>query len=172
MPAVDEHLEKEGDTSPKTFVVLGAPRSGTSFVARALQQAGVSMGGQALHYENQDFRKLNIALLEEARGSPEYPPDPMYFVERDDVRIQERVAKHRCDMWGWKDVRQCLTFPMFLPHLEDDVYIVAVFRKARRAAASMRRHNHTEPGRELALYRYYEQQVVNSINLLRSVDET
>jgi hypothetical protein len=104
------------DKSPKTYVVLGCPGSGTSFLAKALHDQGVDMGTTNMEfYENLDFVKLNQEIMGGVTG-----------------RIKEVINKYKKQFWGFKDPQSAFTIDKILPHLEDDVYLVCIFRKPER----------------------------------------
>ncbi|MFH2049975.1 MAG: hypothetical protein ABIJ12_11065 [bacterium] len=52
-----------GNDSPKTYVVLGCRRSGTSFIANALLKMGVDMGSTPWRCEDIEFVKLNEKII-------------------------------------------------------------------------------------------------------------
>ena len=133
------------DHSPKVFVVLGSKRGGTSFLAQVLGENGVHFDicGNG-HNEDLDFVKFNNAVLETAGGDwNDLPPDEAVAeaVEEHGVWLNNLVHRKAQDraMWGWKDPRQGATIKHILPYLEDDVYLVCVFRKPDKVAESMGR---------------------------------
>jgi len=130
------------DTSPKTFVILGSKRGGTSFLAQCLGTNGVhieSCGNG--HNEDLAFVDFNDKILKEAGGDWNNLPD--------DDKIAEAIDNHKAEllellkkgrkMWGWKDPRQGATIKHFLPYSKDDVYLVCIFRKPKKVAESMQR---------------------------------
>lgn len=133
------------DKSPKTWVVVGTKRGATSFLAQILGENGVSIDTcDNGHNEDLDFVKFNNMILAEAGGDWNRLPA--------DDAIAGAVAAHASELqqllsskaegkaaWGWKDPRQGATLKHFLPYLDEDVYIVCVFRKPAKAASSMHR---------------------------------
>lgn len=159
-------LLPQGDHSPKTYVVIGAPRSGTSFLAKALIDAGVEMHPSTQFFEDLAFRELNIRIIKDAGGAPERPPSQEALTRAGAAHaddIATLIRSRQSDFWGWKDPRTSLMLDSYLPHLEDDVYLIAVFRKPKRVAASMRQWDHTKPGLEMALATEYQQRAVAAI---------
>lgn len=157
-------LSDLGDPSPKTYIVLGCHRSGTSFLTKALLDAGVKMGGQPIHYENGRFVSLNKDIIQGAGGTWRQPPEEDALLESGRGKEAEIVAllrSSKSDFWGWKDPRQALTVRSYLPHLEDDVYLIAIFRKPDRVKASLRRLGQTSIGDQLA--RTYARRILAAI---------
>lgn len=150
----------------RVFIVLGAHRSGTSFLAKSLTDAGVTMCGGPIHYEDNDFVQLNKAIIQGVGGSWLAPPGREALLasgwERNDKIAALLDARGASEMWGWKDPRQALTIRSYLPHLEaDDVYLVAIFRKPALVGASLARLGQTRTGAELA--REYDRRIVETI---------
>src|SRR5437867_4860472 len=102
--------------------ILGAPRSGTSSVAKLVQELGVYLGPrQHLQmetswnpegcWEHRTFLDINVALLSSFGGSPAnpptFPPAWQRTTELDYLRdaarqvVQEDFDGH--PVWGWKD---------------------------------------------------------------------
>ena len=130
----------------RTYVILGMHRSGTSFLSRCLQLGGVDIGHTLIrgHYENADFVHLNDKILQLAGGSWDNPPDEGKIKIVEDKLSNEIINvinKNKKDMWGWKDPRTSLTIRGYLPHLSEDVYIIAIFRNPSLVAESLRRRN-------------------------------
>jgi len=135
-------FSKMTNTSPKTFVVLGSKRGGTSFVAQALGSAGVKFDvcGNG-HNEDLDFVQLNDKILKFAGGDwNNIPSDEKiaHAVDHYKHQVKTLLKRKKIQMWGWKDPRQSATIKHFLPYLEDDVYLVCVFRKKELVAQSIK----------------------------------
>lgn len=132
---------KINDTSDKTYVVLGSHRSGTTFITKALYDQGIKMGGGASgHREDIDFIHLNMDILKEAGGEWKKPPSEEAIdaiISKYGDRFKTIVDKKKDKLWGWKDPRQPLTMKGLVDYLEDDVYLVCVFRKPERVARSL-----------------------------------
>ncbi len=131
------------DKSPKTWVIVGSKRGGTSFLAQILGENGVDIDhcGNG-HNEDMDFVLFNDMILGEAGGDwNNLPPDEEIAkaVHRHSTTLIHLLKRKRTMSWGWKDPRQGAVLKHYLPYLEDDVYIVAVFRKPDIAARSMQR---------------------------------
>ena len=100
----------------KAYVVVGAPHSATSYIAKLLSEDGVNMGsmgkvsGRVYYYEDERFKRMNKKILNRAGGSLRDP------VSRDKVskvnmeeEIKELIDRDRGNFWGWKDPRTTMT---------------------------------------------------------------
>jgi hypothetical protein len=149
----------------RIYIVLGAHRSGTSFLTKCLIGAGVEMGGMPIHYESGRFVRLNEEILQAAGGNWKNPPSPQRITQ-EAVKRSEDIASllsSRQDMSGWKDPRQALTISSFLPHLDGDVYLIAIFRKSEMAGKSLERLGQVSAGTGSALVREYQHRILNGI---------
>lgn len=163
--------------SKHTYVILGMHRSGTSFIAKALNDMGVNMGSRLLpankwnpqgHFENLDFVELNTDILEKAGGSwRDVPTDEAVTIAGDKFReaIKEVIKKSKDDLWGVKDPRFTLTANLFLPHLmeEEDLYLVCIFRKPKKVAESLKRRSGLPLDKGLNLARQYNERIIKVI---------
>lgn len=136
----------------KPIVVLGMHRSATSLVAGGLDKFGVHMGDDQLgarrsnpkgHFEDLDFLHLNDRILSLNGGSWDQPPGVI------DPELGRAAARHLVEakmsagheLWGWKDPRTALTYPVYEPYLGNDPHLVCVFRRPANVAASLHSRN-------------------------------
>lgn len=101
-------LRPSVDKGPKTIIVLGAPRGGTSMVAATLRKLGVVMGEGKLGHQHED---------KAFRG--EVPVESMLET------IRRRNQDY--DMWGWKLPNSVYYLDQLLPHIRNP-HFIAVFR--------------------------------------------
>lgn len=136
---------------PKTVVVLGVSRSGTSVAAGVLSILGVDMGfvGDSTKtnpkgaFEDKDFQRLNREIFKSVRGEEAFW-DPPTFGEimarqtESAPKIQTLVSKKSKDksLWGWKDGRTALTLGLYLPYLTNP-HLVTVSRNPLGTAKSI-----------------------------------
>lgn len=165
----------------KVYVVLGAGRSGTSFISKALHEQGVDMGKdyfvttadyydkQQVLYENTDFEAMNKELIKKAKGDWRNPPDEELLrqvgVEHRD-RLKKLIEKHQSEYWGWKDPRTSMTAGAYLPLVdtyEDDVYLVCVFRKPDKVARSLERWHGMKKESGVLLAREYARRILGTV---------
>ena len=123
------------------YVVLGMHKSGTTLVARTLQESGIDMGGgddagyeHGAFCERPETMALNKRLLVEGqhvfsldvyrpyRGEP---PEALQSAAADLVL----TLNSRHGDWGFKDPRTCLAWPLWRDTLQD-YRAVGVWRSA------------------------------------------
>lgn len=136
----------------KTYVVLGAPKSATSFISKMLEENGVEMHndkrrGRLEYYEDSEFIDLNVKILRstgrsEKRYGLKRPPKEKLVLETNfNEEIQSLIKKRKSSRWGWKDPRTALTIKKFLPYLDGDTYLICCFRKPNKITESTRLWN-------------------------------
>lgn len=157
---------------PKTYVVLGMHRSGTSFITKSLLDQGVDMGKLSTEdeltlYEDKEFGELNNRIIEKAGGTWDEPPKEEdivlagQFFKED---IKALLAKRKSSFWGWKDPRTVITFPAYAPYLEGDMYLVCMFRKPRYVVRSLRSRNKELSAADyLELTQEYNQRIISIV---------
>lgn len=148
------------NTTIKTIVVLGFPRSATSLIAKSLSTQ-VDMGKDLLlpnagnpkgYYESKQFITMNERILAAAGGDWCHPPSEAAIqncsyafaeeiAELVRSRNEESKSTYSIDssedrLWGWKDPRTTLTAEVWLPHLTNP-HFVCCFRNPNDAAKSL-----------------------------------
>jgi hypothetical protein len=116
----------------KTFVVLGAPRGGTSLIAGALHHAGVYMGDfRTSQYEDPDF---------------ELSPDEAHrAVAQLGEIIRRRNEEH--EFWGWKRPNSIYYIRSVVHLLRQPVFLF-VYRGIAEIARSSAKHDNRDWGVE------------------------
>jgi hypothetical protein len=146
------------DKDNKVYIVLGAPHSATSFIAKAIHEQGIPMtkGEEGdyfkRYYQDPEIVHVNKRLLRAVPGGRwNTPPTEAQLnkVTKFDERI-EHLMNERKDQpfWGFKDNRSVFMLDKYLQHLDDDVYLIACFRKPSRVMKSYQRTK-----RKMTLYR-------------------
>ena len=108
-------LARAGKPGPKTVVVLGIPRGGTSMVAQILHELGVFMGDEFTksgsdyeNFEDEDFHNILwngftklIECVTQGKNEPQQADftDPMHLLRK---LIDTRNTAHAHTPWGWK----------------------------------------------------------------------
>ena len=155
--------------TPKTYVVLGAHRSGTSFVGDAIRNSGVDMGTLGWRAENSRFVQLNKKIIQAAGGFWYDPPPEGALLAQGDLHaeeIQELLAYMQAgspQLWGWKDPRQPLTIRSYLDFLPGDVYLIAIFRRPELVGASHGRKGIVSADVGVKLAREYARRTIGAI---------
>jgi hypothetical protein len=137
--------------------IIGMHRSGTSMIARLLQQCGLylgpadrllgSSGGNPLgHFEHTGFLQINEELLAHLKGSAFDPPRFAADWERDMslapffARAKELVDGFRShSLWGWKEPRTTLLLPFWRRLIPNLRFVVCVRNPMEVGESVMRR---------------------------------
>lgn len=155
------------DKSPKTYIVLGMHQGGTSIISKALHDQGVDMGAaDESVYERIPFVRMNETLLTIAGGSWMYPPPIQRIKDAGKHRegdIKALLQKNKRDFWGFKDPRSGATIHAYLPYLEDDTYLVCIFRKPEKVAESIQRKGHTNKEHALKIAKEYYARILDAV---------
>lgn len=149
----------------KNVIILGSGRSGTSLVAGCLAKAGYFMGQELLaandsnpkgFYEDVEVNAVNEALLKDVARSrlplignllqKHIPLDSQRWLlalnshpvfKHPDSSVKSRMLKLVANKpFCFKDPRFSYTLPVWMPVLENTVFVV-VFRDPARTAASI-----------------------------------
>ena len=75
------------------------------------------------------------------------------------------IKKSQSKFWGWKDPRTVMTAPFFLDELNknDDVYLVCVFRKPKKVAASLKKRSGMDYKKGYDLIARYNKMIIRTI---------
>lgn len=122
------------------IVVLGMHKSGTTLVARFLQEAGIDMvetvsGGtydDGNHYERRETAELNKAALNCGHRNSAWvrrrcDPRAVPASVRDEAERLVRRSEGTGKPWGFKDPRTCLTYEFWRTILPSHK-VVAIYR--------------------------------------------
>lgn len=154
----------------KVFLVVGMHRSATSLVARGLHNSGVHMGDNLIgampsnphgHFEDRRAVLINDRILTDAGGKWNHPPSHERIMQSDTSLLEEYVeARSTEDMWGVKDPRLCLTWPLWTELLDDvDLHLVKVWRHPKQIADSLHRRNKIPIPQGVNLAREYQKRM-------------
>jgi len=165
-------------------VILGMHRSGTSFLVRTLNLAGLWLGGDdQLHtiegrakignpkgnYENREGIDINDAILARSGGSWYNPPKQLITNVDDEARIVALCKTLENEMpdeyrrWGWKDPRTVLTLDIWLKALKSNVFIVASYRHPSAVAKSLLTRDSIPLEMGYALWAFYVRRLIAHI---------
>ena len=140
--------------------IIGMHRSGTSMVARLLNQCGLNLGPEERllgpnadnpmgHFEHTGFLEIDDALLKHFGGSWDNPPILNSGWEND-ATLGELVAKAEklidtftnSTPWGWKEPRTTFLLPLWQKLLPDLRNVICV-RNPLEVARSLAERNGT-----------------------------
>ncbi|MEE4108658.1 MAG: glycosyltransferase, partial [Halieaceae bacterium] len=163
----------------KALLVLGMHRSGTSLVARACHDAGITAGrGEDLlapqsdnplgFYEHRGLVALNEAMLEQAGAAWFRPPSADELAGCVAPKEQQRaLLGHLCEtgdgQFLLKDPRLCLTWPHWLPLLDEGV-LLFVYRAPLAVARSLARRHGFPLQHGLLLWEYYNRRALDALD--------
>jgi len=145
------------------IIIIGMHRSGTSMVARMLEELGLFIGkGKEMNSEAFFFYRLNNWALRQSGGSWDYPEPVRHFIENQEVRAfaadyitymmkTPRIISYmgllkylrygspaNLDIpWGWKDPRNTYLLPLWLD-IFPDARIIHIYRHGVDVANSLK----------------------------------
>jgi hypothetical protein len=174
----------------RTYIVIGMHRSGTSFLAKALQKHGVNMGKKLMgpykgdeidHCENMEFVTLDREMLAMANDGKTFhsglmPPDEAVILAlAGEYGPQiERVVKLNSDRtWGWKDPYTALLIKLYMPYvlaIDDDPFIYCCFRRPEKIADSLRRRQGLNPEAGAKIAREYQRRIISFLKEFLELD--
>jgi hypothetical protein len=124
--------------------IIGMHRSGTSMVARLLQQAGLYLGPEDKllgansdnpegHFEHTGFLEINNALLQRLGGSWDVPPhmEPGWELDAslEDIRTEAKSVVGTFlgnSPWGWKEPRTTILLPFWKSIISNLRFVICV----------------------------------------------
>jgi hypothetical protein len=160
----------------RPVAVVGMHRSGTSMVAKLLQQAGLNLGDEADlmppaaenpegFYEHLQFVRLNDEVLNVAGAGWDCPPAAGVDWDDDALDPYRTRARHLAAPlqerlpWGWKDPRTTLTLP-FWRSAFGPLRTVVVVRNPLEVVTSLHRRNGFSTALALTLWQIYAERVL------------
>jgi hypothetical protein len=154
---------------PKTVLILGMHRSGTSCLAGSLQEAGLYLGEvntAAPHNAKGNRESLAIMALQDdllrANGGDwDAPPATVIWSAEHRARRDAIIATYPPNrIWGFKDPRTLLTLSGWLEALPAVRY-VGTFRHPLAVAASLYARNQVAVDQSLALWMVYNHRLMD-----------
>jgi hypothetical protein len=131
---------------PTLVVILGMGRSGTSYLTRALQAAGLYLGDDIMeanhanmegYGESLECVEINDRILELSAGKWNQLPATLHCDKATDARIKQFVQRLASQpIAGWKDPRTTLTFKFWKPYLGSH-QLVGALRHPLKVAQSL-----------------------------------
>ena len=166
----------EDPESPLPVAIVGMHRSGTSMVAKLLQQAGLHLGNEADlmppadenpegFYEHLDFVRLNDEVLNAAGAGWDCPPAAEFNWDTQELDPFRERAEHLAATleerrpWGWKDPRTSLTIPFWRSSF-GPFQVVAVVRNPLEVVTSLYRRNGFSTALGLTLWQIYAERIL------------
>lgn len=160
----------------KCFIVLGMHRSGTSLIAKGLNNEismgrilkGAKPGSEYGLYENANLLKLNNEILKNAGGSWKQPPTENAILESGSKLPIAQTIKEESkgfEFWGWKDPRNVLTIKCYLLYIENP-HFICVFRDPLEIGKSLNKRGDMGIQQGIELAKEYNRRLLNLMNEL------
>jgi len=173
--------EKENNSQIKRpfLLITGMHRSGTSFLSRALNLAGVYLGrfeemvstdwsphkdNLRGHWENIKFLELGEKTLALSKGSWMNVPKTIIINEQIGQEIKNAVkelTEPPSLMAGFKDPRILVCLDAWKKYLPTNIFIVGIFRNPMKVAESLKKRNKLEYDQSIELWKIYNQNLLN-----------
>jgi hypothetical protein len=161
-----------------TICIAGMHRSGTSMVARLLQQSGLYLGDESSFlppkpdnpegfFEHADFVALNDDVLRALGGAWDTPPRATWAVAPELPALRARAAALVDELaahapWGWKDPRNSLTLP-FWQSVVPDLRVVVCLRNPIAVARSLAHRAGVTEAFGLRLWQAYHERILAAV---------
>ena len=164
----------------KPFILIaGMHRSGTSFLARALNLGGVFLGDlDSLishewryqqdnlrgHWENKQFLDLGEKTLELNNGSWDKIPEKINIDEKLGKTIEKTIqdlAGFPSLASGYKDPRILLYFDAWKKYFPENTIIIGIFRDPLKVAESLKIRNNFPYEKSLDLLKIYNDNLIS-----------
>jgi len=160
------------------LLITGMHRSGTSFLARALNLGGVNLGDlESLlshewkfyednlrgHWENKIIYELTEQTLSNSGGSWHKIPKKI----NPSKTIEKKIKKHVNELYdlpslatGFKDPRILICLDAWLKHLPKNFIIVGIFRDPLKVAESLKNRNKFDYEKSISLWKIYNEKLL------------
>jgi hypothetical protein len=162
-------------------IITGMHRSGTSYLARALNLSGLDLGPISQyydseikpvignvkgHWENVKINELNEEFLKINGGAWDIPPDD-YSIMPDDFNnkinsILTQFHLQKSLAYGFKDPRFCLTLEEWIPTLSNFT-LIGIFRHPLKVAESLKIRNNFNYSKSLNLWEIHNKKLLKLI---------
>ncbi|MDX1407378.1 MAG: hypothetical protein R3330_04575 [Saprospiraceae bacterium] len=163
------------------LIISGMHRSGTSFLARALNLSGVYLGrSQQLthtdvnphptnaygHWEHERLQSLADETLALTGGTWDDVPETIKVTEEigsavaDEVRLLQTPVSFAS---GFKDPRTLLVYDAWQPYLPEDAVMIAIFRDPESVVRSLDKRDGFDRDKSLRLWSDYNRRLLDLI---------
>jgi len=160
------------------LIITGMHRSGTSFLARALNLLGVNLGGYDSltthelkfnndnlrgHWENKKILELAEKILESNNGTWDNIPKSMTISKEIGKEIKSCLAElvnTPALATGFKDPRILLYFDSWEKYLPKNFFVLGIFRHPLKVAESLKIRNQFSYEKSLELWKIYNEKLL------------
>jgi len=167
----------------KPFILItGMHRSGTSFLARALNLRGVYLGkyeelvsddwrpaidNARGHWENQTFFEISEKTLALSNGSWHKIPESIRVNSQIGKKIKhlsKNLTENSTLASGIKDPRILICLDSWLKYLPKNLLIVGIFRNPLKVAESLKKRNGFSYEKSLAIWKIYNERLLGYLD--------
>ena len=155
--------------NPKTLIILGMHRSGTSCITRIFNLCDVYLGKALMKaqldnpegfWENELVFEINEKILKQSGGSWDNPPNKLKVTIFDKLSMLSILYSARGNVLGIKDPRMLITWEVWKP-LISNYSIVGIFRHPLSVAKSLEKRNGFDISDSLDLWFKYNQKLIS-----------
>jgi len=166
-------------TEKPFLVITGMHRSGTSFLARALNLRGTYLGDlNAIasnewtpsednlrgHWEYKKFVELTDKTLSQNNGSWDNVPDKINVdseIGKEIKNLSKELLEKKSLASGFKDPRVLLCLESWSKFLPENLVIVGIFRHPLKVAESLKKRNNFSYEKSLKLWSIYNKKLLS-----------
>jgi len=163
------------------LIITGMHRSGTSFLVRALNLAGVYLGDLKSitshelefnpdnlrgHWENKKLLELTEKTLAYNDGSWDIIPESVIISDKIGKEVKKTISNlAKCDALavGFKDPRILICLESWEKFFPKEILIVGIFRHPLKVAESLKIRNKFNYKKSLELWKIYNQKLLSSL---------
>ncbi|MDX1476246.1 MAG: hypothetical protein R3301_01025 [Saprospiraceae bacterium] len=163
------------------LIISGMHRSGTSFLARALNLSGVYLGTPAQlthtdinphptnafgHWEHQRLQSLADQTLALTDGSWDQPPLSITVTPEIAAAVAEEIARLRAPAAfasGFKDPRTLLVWEAWRPYLPEESVVIGIFRHPEGVERSLAKRDGFEREKAVALWLAHNRKLLSLV---------
>lgn len=175
-------------------IVLGMHRSGTSALAGLLHTNGINMGKKLLgpkpenpkgFFEDKTIIKLNDEILSynnyKVTSWSEKLPSIITCSSNLKLKLSNYIKNRNENIWGWKDPRTCITFPIWKTIIGKKEYkVITIKRDIEAVAKSLYKRNNCSIEQGMKVARAYNKKIskihkslnISYENLINNTEDT
>jgi len=159
--------------SPKTLIILGMHRSGTSCITRIFNLCNVYLGSSLMKsqddnlygfWENSYVFEINEKILKQSGGSWYNPPNQLKVTIFNKLAMLNVLYSSRGNVLGIKDPRMLITWEAWKP-LINNYYIVGIYRHPLSVAKSLEKRNSFSASQGVDLWKQYNKKLIDICNV-------
>ena len=163
------------------LIITGMHRSGTSFLARAMNLAGMYLGNLDSmvshewrpmqdnlkgHWENARLQKLSQKILSDNKGKYDIPPKKVKVNKKFGLQLKKytkELDNYSSLASGFKDPRILLYLDSYSKFMPKQCIIIGIFRSPLKVAESLATRNNFSYEKSLNLWKIYNQKLLENL---------